>query len=200
MGIKVKLTNVRCSFLVLGTPEYFGGSKSKPDDKARWSCVFLIPKDSPMKKAIDEALIAVAKEQWPQKWQSIHANILPDPKGCCFQDGARKEYEGYEGNWALSSHRPEDKGRPLVFDTDKSPIYKPTNELYEGKAGRIYSGCYVNGTAEIWAQDNKNGKALRCMLLGVQRSKDGDAFSGGAAPSADDFEEITDGADSDDLA
>jgi hypothetical protein len=200
MGIKLMLSNVRCSFITLGEPEYFGGQKTKDTDKRRWSSTFLIPANSPYKKQIDEALRAVAKEQWPLKWEVHLANILPDPKGCCFVDGARKEYEGYAGHWALSAHRTEDKGRPLVFDVDKSPIYKPNNELYEGKAGRIYSGCFVNGQVEIWAQDNKAGKALRCNFLGIQRFKDGDAFSGGTPPNADDFGEITEGADADDLS
>ena len=53
---------------------------------------------------------------------------------------------------------------------------------------------------EFWAQDNKTGKGLRATLLGVQRVRDGDAFGGGAAPSADDIGEIAEGADADDLA
>lgn len=197
MGIKLKLPGVRCSFLTLGDPEYFGGQKTKDSDKRRWSATFLIPVESDMKKQIDEALRAVAKEQWPQKYEMQLSNILPDPKGCCWQDGARKEYAGYAGHFALTSHRTEDKGRPIVFDTDKSQIYKPNNEVYEGKGGRIYSGCFVNATVEVWAQDNKAGKGLRCTLLGVQRNRDGDAFSGGSAPSADDFEEVQEAAEDD---
>lgn len=199
MGLKLMLGGVRCSFITLEEPKFFSGQKTKDTDKRRWSATALIPTASPYKKQIDDALRAVAREQWPLKFETILANILPDPKGCCWVDGARKEFEGYQGHWALSAHRTEDKGRPLVFDADKSPIYKPNNELYEGKAGRIYSGCFVNMQVEIWAQDNKAGKALRCALLGIQRFKDGDAFSGGTAPNADDFGEITEGAEADPL-
>ena len=114
-------------------------------------------------------------------------------------DGKRKDYDGYQGHFALTAHRYQDKGRPLVMDTDKSPIYKPNNEVYEGKGGRLYSGCFINMQVEFWAQDNKTGRACarRCW---VSSACDGDAFGGGAAPSADDFGEIAEGADADDPA
>ena len=199
MGIKLMLNDVRCSFLTLGDPEYYQGQKTKDTDKRRWSATALIPASSPYKAQIDKALKDAALAQWEKKWETYYENIIVDPKGCCWIDGKRKEYDGYQGHWALTAHRPEDKGRPIVFDTDKSPIYKPNNEIYEGKAGRIYSGCFVNMQVEIWAQDNKAGKGLRATLLGIQRVRDGDAFGGGAAPNADDFGEIADGAHADDL-
>ena len=194
------LNNVRCSFITLGEPEYYGGQKSKPTDKRRWSATALIPADSPLRKQVDAMIEEVAKEKWEKKWQTVMENVRADPKACCFVDGKRKDYEGYAGHWALTAHRNEDKGRPLVFDSDKSPIYKPNNELYEGKAGRIYSGCYVNMQIEFWPQDNNNGKAVRATLLGIQRKADGDAFSGGVAPDESAFEEITEGGDADDLS
>lgn len=199
MGNVIVLKDVRCSFLTLGEPEYFGGVKSKPTDKRRWSATGLVPYSSPQLKIIDALIVEVAKTKWEKKYPSILENILGDPKACFKVDGKRKDYTGYEGHWALTSHRNEDKGRPLVLDTDKSPIYQADNNLYAGKAGRIYSGCYVNLQIEVWAQDNSSGKAIRATLLGVQRNRDGDAFAGGSAPDADAFEEITEGADSDDL-
>lgn len=199
MGTTLLLKDVRCSFITLGEPEYYGGQKTKPTDKRRWSATALIPAGSPLRKQIDEMIDAIAKEKWEKKWQSVMENVRADPKACCFVDGKRKDYEGYAGHWALTAHRNEDKGRPLVYDSDKSPIYKPSNELYEGKAGRIYSGCYVNMQIEFWCQDNNNGKAVRATLLGIQRQRDGDAFSGGVAPDPDAFEEITEGSDAEDL-
>jgi hypothetical protein len=200
MGTEVMLSAVRCSFLTLGEPEYFGGQKQKASDKRRWSATGLVPTGSALHKKLDMLIEQVAAERWEKKAASVLANIRSDPKASCFVDGNRKDYEGYKDHWALTAHRNEDKGRPLVYDSDKSPIYKPDNEIYEGKGGRIYSGCYVNLNIEIWAQDNANGKAIRATLLGIQRVKDGDAFSGGTAPNPDSFEEITEGSDADDLA
>ena len=193
MGTVITLKNVRASFLTLGEPEYFGGKKEKSTDKARWSATGLVPYDDPQVKTIDAMIEEVAKARWEKKYKIILENILSDPKASFKVDGRRKDYDGYAGHWALTAHRNEEKGRPLVFDTDKSPIYKPDNTLYEGKGGRIYSGCYINLQIELWAQDNANGKAIRATLLGVQRNRDGDAFSGGSAPNADAFEEITEG-------
>lgn len=195
MGQKLMLNGVRCAFLVLGEPEDYNGN-----GRFRWSATALVPYGSPTKKAVDDALRAVAVEKWAKKADAYLENILADAKACCWTDGKRKpDYDGFAGHFALAAHRPRDKGRPICFDRDKSPIYKPDNSLYEGKAGRLYAGMFVNMQVEIWAQDNKDGKALRASLLGIQAFKDGDAFGGGAAPNADDFGEIADGADADDL-
>lgn len=198
MGLELKLNDVRLSFPTLGEPEYFGGSKQKPTDKRRWSATLLIPKGSAQHKAVDAMILQCAREKWQDKAAAKLKAILSDPKACCFADGERKSYEGYQGMMALTAHRNEDKGRPIVIDTDKSPIYQPSNELYQGKAGRLYSGCYVNAKVEFWAQQNPNGAGIRATLLVVQRNRDGDAFSGGAVPTDEDFEEITEGADVDD--
>jgi hypothetical protein len=199
MGTVITLKNVRASFLTLGSPEYFGGKKTKDTDKARWSATGLVAYDDPQIKIIDSMIEEVAKAKWEKTYRKVLDNILADPKACFKVDGKRKDYAGYEGHWALTAHRNEEKGRPVVIDTDKSPIYKPNGEIYEGKGGRVYSGCYINLQIELWAQDNSNGKAIRATLLALQRNRDGDAFSGGAAPDTDAFEEITEGTDADDL-
>jgi hypothetical protein len=196
MGKVIMLPQVRCSFLVLGEPEDYQGNK-----KFRWSATALIPANSLLKGQVDAALREVAKEKWEKKWQSYFENIITDAKACCLVDGKRKpDYEGYVGHFALTAHRQLEKGRPLVMDKDKSPIYKADNTLYEGKAVVLYSGCFVNMQVELWAQDNDNGKALRASLLGIQKYKDGDSFGGGSAPDADAFGEITEGADAEDLS
>lgn len=192
---KLMLSNVRCAFLELGEPSDYQGNK-----QYRWSGTALIPYDSALLATVRETMKAVAKEKWEKKADTVYENIIGDPKACCMIDGKKKEYDGFAGHFALTAHRYQDKGRPLVLDTDKSPIYMPDNSVYAGKAGRVYSGMFVNMQVEIWAQDNKNGKGLRATLMGVQRVKDGDAFGGGTAPKADDFGEIADGADADDLA
>jgi len=192
--MKMMLPNVRCSFLVLGEPEDYDGNK-----KFRWSATALIPYDSPLRKQVETGLLAVAVEKWEKKGAAVYENCMADPKASCWLDGKRKDYDGYEGHMALTAHRYLDKGRPLVMDKDKSPIYRADNSLYEGKAGIIYSGCFVNMQVEFWAQNNTNGKGLRCTLLGIQKYRDGDSFGGGSAPKDDDFAEIAEGADADDL-
>ena len=51
MGTTLLLKDVRCSFITLGEPEYYGGQKTKPTDKRRWSATALIPAGSPLRTA-----------------------------------------------------------------------------------------------------------------------------------------------------
>jgi len=195
MAQKIFLKNVRSSFLVLGEPEQYQGKGA-----FRWSATFLVKKDDPQKAAVDKAIEAIATEKWGAKGVNFLKGILGNKNLCCWLDGDIKAYDGYEGHYALASHRYQEKGRPLVFDNDKSPIYQMDNTLHAAKAGRLFSGCFVNAEVELWAQDNANGKAVRCTLLGIQRFKEGDAFGGGSRPDESAFGEVSEGADADDLA
>lgn len=212
MGTNVFLTNVRLSFPHLDTPDYFQGKKTKDSDKRRWTAAFHISSDSKAqamengrpvgtpvsaKEFIDKALEQMAVENWKEKAKLKLMNILPDPKACAWQDGTKKEMPGI---WILNSIRTEDKGRPVVIDNDKSPIYKADNSLHEGKAGRLFGGCFVNAHVELWAQKSPAPEGLRCGLVAIQRLRIGDSFGGGAIPTTDAFGEITDGADAEDLS
>lgn len=192
----IMLRGVRGSFLTLGEPERY---QNDPKNEPRWSATGLLKKDDPQVALLDELIETVGLAKWEKKWSSVKKTIEGDKKSSFKVDGETKDYAGYEGCFALTAHRKLKEGRPLVMDTDKSPIYKADGNLYEGKAGRVYSGCYLNMQIQVWAQSNEHGKAIRATLLAVQRQKDGDAFSGGAAPNSEDFEEIEDGADADDL-
>jgi len=194
MAVKLMLPAVRGSFLVLGKPEQYQGK-----GPFRWSATGLVPYNSAIDKKVRECLLAAAEEKWGAKGAKNYEIAMADKKACCYVDGKFKDYDGYEGHFALTAHRYQDKGRPLVKDNDTSPIYKPDDELYPGKAGRIYSGCFINLLVEFWAQDNSNGKGLRATLLGVQRVRDGDAFGGGSRPRDEDFEEVDDGANAEDF-
>lgn len=196
----LKLKNLRLSFPTLGVPEYYQNKKQRENDERRWTATFLVPVNDPQFKLVNDTIEAIAKETFEKKWQQVLAAIEGNAQKFCWIDGKKKAYEGYQGAWALSSLRKESAGRPGVFDTDKTPIYKPDGSLYEGKAMRVYAGCYVNAHVNFWPQDNTHGQAVRCELVAIQRSKDGDAFSGGMAVDDSAFEEISEGADADDLA
>lgn len=193
--MEILLKDVRLSFPTLGEPEQYQGKGAY-----RWGATLLVPKGSAVAKLVDEALAKAATDKWAAKAAKALPDILTDKKACCWVDGDKKDYDGYEGMMALTAYRYQDKGRPIVIDNDMSPIYKADNTLCEGKGGRIFGGCYVNAKLEIWAQDNNNGKGLRATLMAIQRLRSGDSFGGGAAPSVDGFEAIEDGADADDLA
>jgi hypothetical protein len=192
---QIILKNVRSAFLVLEDPQDYLDNK-----QFRWSATALIPYNSPMVKEVEAKMLAVAELKWGKKGKAVHDAVILDKQTTCFLDGKRKpEYDGYEGHWALTAHRPQKSGRPMVIDTDTQPIYDGKGMFMEGKAGRIYSGSFINLKVGFWCQDNANGKAIRAELLTVQSLFRGDAFGGGAKPTTDEFEVVADGADDGDL-
>lgn len=196
MAVKVFITNVRGAFLKLGDPEQYQNAGA-----FRWSATGLVRKtDTKQIKRVEDALMEVCVEKWGPKAKAAYASIMGDKNKCAWLDGDKSTNDGYEGCMSLAAHRYAEKGRPLVYDSDKSPIYAADNSLYPGKGGRLPSGFYVNMEVELWAQDNKHGKALRATLLGIQRFAVGDAFGGGSQPDPESFGEIEEGASADDIS
>jgi hypothetical protein len=185
--MKVKLNNVRLSFPDLFEAKHFDGKGA-----FTYGAQFLIEPGSAEDKAVEAALIAVAKEKWGAKATAMLAAAKASPQKICYVNGDTKGYEGYAGMMALSAKRPQNKGRPGVYDRDKSPL--------NVEDGKPYAGCFVNASVEFWAQDNSFGKALRCTLVGVQFAADGDAFSAGSKADPDDFDDMGEGSDADPLA
>lgn len=193
----IQLQNVRLSF-----PDLFTAVQYEGQGPFSYRAAFLQPEDQPVmlqqedkswkKTTMAKVIEAVASEKWKAKAPAILKSIEGNTQKCCWYDGNLKDYDGYPDNFVLSSTRGQEKGRPLVMDRDKSPLSE--------KDGKPYAGCYVNATVEIWAQDNKFGKAIRATLRGVQFVKDGDAFTAGTALSDDDFTEIDAPDTEDDIA
>jgi len=182
----------RTAFLNVFTPTAFEGGEPAFNGK------FIIdPADKATVKALDDAMMAAAKEKWADKAQAIFDKLTKTGKPKNLEVPFVKEpysnadgepYDGFAGMYYVSARNPS---RPLVIDRDKTVLVEAD--------GRPYSGCYVNAQFEFWAQDNKWGRAIRATLKGVQFVKDGDAFSGGAPASVDDFDVVDGGADAGDL-
>ena len=93
---------------------------------------------------------------------------------------------------SVSGNRGVDKGPILVLDKDARTVIT-------SDSGKLYAGCYVNATIDIWAQSGEFGPAIRCTPIGVQFVRTGDAFTGAPPATTDDFEDLTDGADAGDF-
>jgi hypothetical protein len=196
---KIMLYRVRLAFPTLGAPERY---QNKPENTPRWSGVALVPNGDKQKAQIDAAVQRVAEAEWKGKAAAILKSIEGNSMKMCWIDGAKKaQYDGFSDCWSLSAHRYADKNkRPLVLTADAKPIYKDDNTMYDGMAGIVYAGCYVNFQFELWAQNNAHGQAIRATLLGVQFVANGDAFGGGAQPATGDFPvQLEEGADADSL-
>ncbi|MGQ0595806.1 ssDNA-binding protein [Aquabacterium sp.] len=176
--------------LRLAFPDLWEATQVQGQGSFAYRCTILVPKGSDNAKMVDKHIREMAAEEWKTKADRILDEILPDKKACCWVDGDRRDYSGYEDNYALSVIRYREKGRPTIVDRDRSPLTE--------KDGKPYAGCYVNAKVQLWTQDNKHGKGIRCELLGIQFVLDGDAFAGGAkAADADEFEDLSAGADAD---
>ncbi|MDZ7918488.1 DUF2815 family protein [Rhodoferax sp.] len=182
--MKVKLQNVRLAF-----PALFEAKTVNGEGAPAFGASFLIePGNKALVKSINDAIDAVATEKWGAK-APAHLALMRKTDKVALHDGDLKaQYAGFAGMLFVSSRS---AARPLVLDKDKSPL--------NAQDGRPYGGCYVNATVELWAQDNKYGKRVNAQLLGVQFFADGDSFGGGAVGSADDFDDLAQGAEEDAL-
>ncbi len=182
--MKVRLKDVRLAFPAIFEPESFDGSGKD----AKYRAVLLIPKKSPLVAELKAAFDEVAKEKWGAKSQAVLKELF-DAQRMCMRDGDKKtDWDGFEGHMFVSA---SGDARPLVIDRNKAPLTKDD--------GRPYAGCYVNCNVVIWAQENKYGKRINAQLGGIQFVRDGDAFSGGRASTEEEFDDLSEGSDADDV-
>ena len=180
------IKDARLSFPNLFTPRTGPGGEGDP----RYSAMLILAPDSPSVAAILAAAKAVATEKWGEQGEKILA-ALKQQKGLCFGKGEERLNKDGEvpeelaGKVWLNTGRPEKKGPPLVVDRD------PRVRVTEA-SGRVYGGCYVNAKVQIWPLDMPGvQRRIVATLDTIQFVRDGDAFGGGRAPSADGLEDLS---------
>ncbi len=143
------------------------------------TALILEGKDNPQLPKIRKAIADVAEAKWGSRAKTILAEL--QSKGRIFlRDGDMSGRPEYKGHWFFNA---SNEKRPLVVDTDKTPLTKAD--------GRPYSGCYSNVVVEVWAMDNRFGKRICAALKGVQFVRDGEAFTGAEPATADDFDDLS---------
>jgi len=173
---KVKLQRVRMAFPNIFTPNTPPAGEGKPS----FGASLLIEPGSANEKAVEAAIEAAAKEKWGAKAASILASLRKTDKVCLHDGDNKEQYAGFAGMMYVSARNPS---RPTALNKDKTPLTEAD--------GVLYAGCYVNAVITLWAQDNKFGKRVNATLGGVQFCGDGDAFSGAAPASADEFDDLS---------
>lgn len=168
---KLMLKDVRLSF-----PSLFDHATYQGQSLDKYEATFLIPKDSDIAKEVQAAVKEVGTEVLGKDWSKAKL---------CLLDGDTKEYDGYEGMWAVKAST---KKRPIIINKDKSAVTE--------EDGVVYAGCYVNASVSIYAFQNNYGKFVQAQLNAVQFNRDGEAFGGGDSFSMDEFEDVS-GADDD---
>jgi hypothetical protein len=179
----LKLKNVRLSFPKLFKPEAVSAG-----DTPKHGAVLLLSKEDSQCSVIGKTIQSVAKDKWADKAPAILKSLEAGGK-TCYNDGDKKvEYDGFDGCNYVSANN---AARPLVIDRDRTPLTESD--------GRPYAGCYVNASLDVWAQDNNYGKRINATLRGVQFVKDGEAFTGSAPATVDEFDDLGDIPEGEDL-
>lgn len=190
---RMTVKNVRLAMLSIWRP-FKGRQDDESKGPGKYNLKGLLAPTDPQLKLIDALMVKCAKAKWGAKWEATLKALKVADKTCIHNGDAKPEWEGFEGMMYLSAAR---KSKPPVRNSDASEVTEAD--------GVVYSGCYGDLYIELWAQDNDFGKRINCTLRGVQFRADGDAFTSGGAPPADDGEfeaiAVTDGdTDSDPLA
>jgi Enterobacter phage Enc34, ssDNA-binding protein len=175
----VMLNDVRLSF----ANALFEAQKVQGQGDAKFSASFILPPNHPAVAAVKAMMKKVAEEKWGAKAGEMFMAMKAGDKLCLHDGDSKPQYEGYKGNLFINA---SNKVKPLVIDGAKSPL--------TATDGKPYSGCFVNASVELWAQDNQFGKRINASLKGVQFLRDGQRLSGGGVASADDFEAIPEAA------
>lgn len=178
--MKVRLENVRISY----TQALFAPQQVNGQGDPKFSSAFIFGRDHAAVPALQEAVIAVAKEKWPTKWEEVLRTLKAADK-LPVHDGDAKDSDGYKGNLFLNA---SNKLKPTVVDIRPDASGNPAT--LTAADGKPYSGCFVNAIVEIWAQDNQFGKRINASLLGVQFLKEGPRLAGGSVASASDFQAV----------
>lgn len=198
--MKIKF-EARLAFPVLFEPEQFQGTGDY-----NYSCSLLVPSPDitvlvgepregggltyKKKTKLSDAIEQVGQAKWKDKWPSVKKIAEKKDLNCLHDGDLKTAYAGFPGNYFVSC-RSQEGARPKVVDQRGNPVTQ--------RDGIIYAGCYVIALVELWAQDNDFGNRVNAQIRGVQFLKDGDAFGAGAPASDDEFDDVSDGADADDI-
>lgn len=174
----VKLSNVRLAFPALFQPKTVNG-----EGEPRYSAAFPIKPGSENAKALAAAVQTVAAAKWGAKAGAILAELNSKGRVAYKASPLSKDGETYAGFEGMHTLNASNKARPTIVDRDRSPLVEAD--------GKPYAGCYVTAIVELWAQDNSWGKRINATLKGVQFFADGEAFAGGVAASAADFDDLS---------
>ena len=177
----LQLKNVRLSFPAVFKPQAYG------DGNPAYGAKLIVEPKSANVEAIRKVIEAEAKAKWGEKAKDVLEKIRGDKRSAWVEGPYRnadgESWAGFEGNYFLSTRN--EKLRPTALDRNKQPVTEADNV--------IYGGCYVDASVDIYMQDSpKWGRRINAVLRGVRFVRDGDAFGGSSAASADEFEDLDD--------
>lgn len=199
MATTVFLNDVRTSYLHLWTPQApMAGSTSGP----KYDGTFIFDPNSQACKDATQAFMNEARKAFGENFQTI-VGAMDKGKKCLRNGNGKLTKEGkiangFEGMMYLVA---KNKMKPVVISNrfhNGKPIHidEMGNAYVDGQQIQPgfnvvapYSGCYVNAKVEIYGVNKPGVQGIYATLVAVQFHRDGEAFGGGGAPSADGFSE-----------
>ena len=164
---KITTPEFRASFPSVVKPTSFSEAQEK-----KYEVTALFPVGTDL-----APLMALAKQAAVDKWGDKIPTGLRSP----FRDGSEKpDLDGYEPG--VTFIKMTTKQRPGLVDAQVQPIIEE---------GEFYGGCYARATVTAFAYDQAGNRGVSFGLQNLQKTRDGDPFSG-RAKAEDDFEAITD--------
>lgn len=179
----IMISNARLSFPKLTEPTAFQEGQEK-----KYSADFILPADSLDFKAFMQLVANMAQAKWAKDAGAVLGMIQADRKLRCFGLGAEKidkktfkPYIGYEGNAYVNANN---KNMPQMIESSGNAVPADNTMAYMAQARKMYGGGYVNVALKPWVQENSFGRGIRCELVALQFSKDGEPFGEGVADVA----------------
>lgn len=189
---RFRLDNVRADW-----PNLFKGQQFQGTGAFRCGITLILPPNHPQFKAVEAAIEEAAKIKWKDKAPAM-LKAARAKDNVALRDGDIKaaKSDGYAGMFYVSANckggeTEAECEKPLVLTADRVKVTNPSENP-------VYRGCYVNAMVEFYA-DDRFGTGVFCKLVAVQFRRDGDAF-GSAPAKPDDFDDVSEGADADDIA
>lgn len=197
-GRTVQLKKVRLTF----TESLKEARATVEDGVPKHTCTIILESDQPgfevNKKKIMSAIEAACDKEWKSadKWKTIAED---DPKRVAFRKGERfknrdgQVYGGFEGNYGLAVSGPHGgKKRPKMLDRHKREV--GTEDILDV----VYPGTYADVVVSFYGT-KKGGNGMFATVEAIRSHQDGERMGGGVHVDADDFDDLEDDGDDDDL-
>lgn len=169
-GTKVVIGPVRLSYPSIFKPKPEGGF-----DAGKYTASLIIPKTDTVTIKRIETAIEAAKKAGTAKF----GGKIPAKLDISFYDGDEADDEAYKNSMYISA---KNKNKPGVLD-------EAGNAVMPGEEDKVYAGCYVRVSLNIFAYNFEGKKGLAFSLGNIMKMKDGEPLSGRAS-AEDDFAEF----------
>ena len=183
----IYITNARLSFPRLPEPQKTV-SPETGKERISYNCELILAPNDPCFAQFMAKVQEMAVARWKEHAVQVLTMVNADRKLRCYGNGAEKvnkktfqPYDGYAGCVYITAGR---ETPPQVIQADGKPIDPSNTMAYQQLTRGMYGGCYVNAAVKPWLQENKFGRGVRCDLVAIQFTRDGEPFGEGAVDAS----------------